>query len=561
MTSRRVCLFLVLFLVFTVCAVSVFGQFTSDPNDRLYRFLTIWEEKGYIHRVPPVRPYPPQLLKSLLSEVRRKGEPQDSGIADQYYRSLFPQDARAKDERAESAAARDNENLLKGSLHPSLGGELMTETEDISWKLRAAVDTLGSIGDYVAFTGKFAYSFIDNPGDDFYPRWMNVLDESRSGGGVISAGDREIDMAQLGLFGLHFGTDWIYFQAGLMRSSFGPFYDHGAVLGPQAPAAGHFSFTFRATDWLTVSSVYLELAAEYKEDIATGSRTEIGKVVNKYLVLHSLVFYPFDWWTLGVIQTVVAGNRFNPVYLIPLQHMFYTQQLWGDEDSSFLGFYTEFSLPHDLGIDLLLYVDDWDAFGGASKTGSTGFNLDSAQNKFALQIGLSWTPSYRVFRRVSLDYLMITPYTYTHSAHRAVDFLSYTHAGKNLGSILDPNSDQITLTVFLTPTDWLDLDVWGRFIRHGNASEDYSTGDGTIYDDGYTSAGDVTFYGHSRFLTQDTLEKVLQAGLDLEFRFPLKWGSLSFEMGYILEQIWNKDLVSGRNESNQFFSFGIGIRF
>ena len=547
MKRKGLVILLVLAGLCMFCSFNIFGQFTADPNDRLYRFLSLWEDKGYINKVPPVRPYPPQLLKRLLTEVQRAGQRHDRKVAEQYLRSLFPHDQ-----------GEDRDRLLKGALHPSFVAESMTETEDIYWKLAAHIDTLGSIGSYVAFTGNFAYSLIDDPGEGFYPERMNILNESRSGGGVLELGSREIDMSQLGLFGLHFGNDWIYFQAGLMRTSFGPFYDNGAVLGPQAPAAGHFSFSFQATDWLTISSVYLELAAEYREDKETGSKTGIGKVVNKYLVLHSLVFYPFDWWTLGVVQTVVAGNRFNPVYLIPIQHMFYTQQLWGDEDSSFLGLFNEFSLPHDFGIDIMFYVDDWDAFGGTSDSGEKGINLNSAQNKFALQIGLSWSPSYRILRRVSLDYLMITPYTYTHSAHRSVDFLSYTHAGENLGSILDPNSDQITLTVFLTPTEWLDMDLWGRFIRHGNASEDYPTGDGTIFDDGYTSTGEVTFFGPSRFLTQDTLEMVLQLGLNLDFRFPQR---LWFEVGYMIEQVWNRGFNSGENELNNFLSFGVGVRF
>jgi hypothetical protein len=526
----------------------LYGQFTDDPNDRLYKLITLWEERGYIRKVPPLRPYPPQLLKSLLKEVRQRGEAHDRKEAERYYRSLFPND-------------EETGRLLKGSLHPSITAEALTETEDIYWKLAGGIDTLGSIGKYVTFTGKFAYSFIDTPEEDFFPSWMSITDESRSGGGAIELDSREIDMSQLGLFGLHFGTDWIYFQAGLMRSSFGPFYDNGAILGPQAPAAGHFSFTFKAADWLTFCSVYLELAAEYKEDQAMGSKTEIDEAVKKYLVLHSLVFYPWDWWNLGILQTVVSGDRFNPVYLIPLQHMFYTQQLWGDEDSSFLGFFSQFDLPHELQIGLVLYVDDWDAFGGASKSSAKGINLNSAQNKFALQIGLSWSPSYRIFRRVSLDYLMITPYTYTHSADRPVYFLAYTHAGEHLGSILEPNSDQITLTLFLTPAEWMDLDLWGRFIRHGNASENYAEGDGSIFDDGYTSTGEVTFYGPSRFLTQSTLEMVLQTGVDLDFRFALRWGGLSFHVGYIFEHVWNRNLESGENEVNNFMNLGLRIRF
>ena len=251
MKRKGLVILLVLAGLCMFCSFNIFGQFTADPNDRLYRFLSLWEAKGYIDNVPPIRPYPPQLLKRLLTEVRRAGERHDRRVAEQYYSTLFPHDQ-----------GKDKDRLLKGALHTSFVAESMTETEDIYWKLAAHLDTLGSIGSYVAFTGNFAYSLIGDPGEDFYPERTSILNESQSGGGVLEVGSREIDMSQLGLFGLHFGTDWIYFQAGLMRTAFGPFYDNGAVLGPQAPASGHFSFSFQATDWLTISSVYLELVSQ-----------------------------------------------------------------------------------------------------------------------------------------------------------------------------------------------------------------------------------------------------------------------------------------------------------
>jgi hypothetical protein len=209
---------------------------------------------------------------------------------------------------------------------------------------------------------------------------------------------------------------------------------------------------------------------------------------------------------------------------------------------------------------LVFYVDDWDAFSRESKQAGTGFNLDSAQNKFALQIGVAWSPSYRVFRKVSLDYLMITPYTYTHNAESSVPYLSYTHLGKSLGSILEPNSDQITLKVFLTPAEWMDLDLLTRFMRHGNASEEYDRGDGTIFDDGFYDAGTVTFYGPSRFLTQSVIEIVFQTGFDLGFHFPLGWSELSIGLGYLFEYTWNRNLVSGRNGTENFLNLSVELK-
>ena len=70
---------------------------------------------------------------------------------------------------------------------------------------------------------------------------------------------------------------------------------------------------------------------------------------------------------------------------------------------------------------------------------------------------------------------------------------SYTHLGEGIGTILEPNSDQITLEVFLQPEPWYSVDLKGRFARHGNASDGYTTGDGSYYDTGYNGSDGAFF--------------------------------------------------------------------
>ena len=111
------------------------------------------------------------------------------------------------------------------------------------------------------------------------------------------------------------------------------------------------------------------------------------------------------------------------------------------------------------------------------------------------------------------------------------------------------------------PLTWLDLDLWGSLIRHGNASENYDRGDGSYYDDGFYDADTITFYGPSRFLTQKTLEIVFQTGINAYFNFPLSWGELTFGLGYTFQYVWNKDLNAGSNELNNFLHLSFGVKF
>ena len=57
-----------------------------------------------------------------------------------------------------------------------------------------------------------------------------------------------------------FGSDSIYFQAGVLRASFGPFLGDSIVLSPTAPQAGQFSFVIRQ-DFFTYTSLLLSFAA------------------------------------------------------------------------------------------------------------------------------------------------------------------------------------------------------------------------------------------------------------------------------------------------------------
>jgi hypothetical protein len=85
--------------------------------------------------------------------------------------------------------------------------------------------------------------------------------------------------------------------------------------------------------------------------------------------------------------------------------------------------------------------------------------------------------------------------------------------------------------------------------------------DGSIYDDGYDSAGNPIFHYKTYFLSQAVIERTYQGGFQAEYAFELGPGSLLLAGGYLFEHIRNKDLVSGQNETNHYGNFGIGYRY
>jgi hypothetical protein len=550
-------LFLVLRVVLCLLPSAVSAQVTADPNDPLYTSLTVWQVKGYIRQLPVIRPYPLQTIKKLLREAIDHAEGTDLALARSYWDGL------KLDAREDSLSL----GYLMSTSHAGL--EVETVTDGTSYFLNGipGINTTGFLNHDTSYSGRFAFEVTDSPGDSFFPEYASILDDSLTGNAVFTLGGKKYTVGQLSQFGLAVGDPGLYFQAGLMRTAFGPSFDNSVVIGPQAPAAGHVSFTYQ-NDWFSFSTLFLDLVAQEYYDIDNGYAltylTNTDLPLAKYLVIQTMSFHPLDWLEFGFIQTVVTGELLHLYYILPfpLQDLFYSAQLSGDYDTSFIGLYGSLRLPFGLVLDGTFYVDDWDSFSALAASQGMLINFNSAQDKFALDAVLSYCPPIEILERISLEYQMVTPYTYTHSRYYAVNWIMYTNAGEKLGSILEPNSDMLSLKVNLQPASWLDSNIFGRMIRHGNASEGITAGDGTIYDDGFDNAGNVTFVGvPSRFLTQSVIETTFQAGADVGCRFHFGRAELTGRLGYTFQYVWNKDLIAGYEALTHFVSVSIGFRY
>jgi hypothetical protein len=374
---------------------NLYADYLADNSHRIYKYLTIWQDKGYIKQLPPVRPYPLQLLKKLLAEVKEKGSPDDVEIADRYYKLITTPGADIFTLKGKNFPAPIYYSVIAG---------LITDTKDMYWYGGAKIDTSGVVfNDIISYTGKVSIAAQNSMGESFFPEYTKTLfvDDYNSGG----AGAGKIDIGHLGEGGFFVGTDRFYFSAGFWRSSYGPFFDNGPVIGPQAPGAGHFALTYRG-DWITVSTVFLNLIAkQYAQKLdPAGIPFQINSYtenIMKYLIVHTIEAHVADWLDLGLMQSVVGGGALHPEFLIPIQYVFYTQEQAGGYNNSQMGVYFKLRIPANIGIDFIAFIDDWNLF---SKVNGSGLNFDSAQNKYAIQAGISWTPDFKIFKRLSFDY-------------------------------------------------------------------------------------------------------------------------------------------------------------
>lgn len=517
-----------------------FAQLASDPNDRLYTDLEIWSDRGLTGDLPPFRPYPVLLLKKVLADVAARGTDADRALAAWYLSKI--DGGSNLHAVASSVAATD----MKGGY-----GELGFE------------GTLqGSLTSFISYSAKSGAIDI-GPGAPLLPEYqrslINYVYDGANGPGFLGLTPR---MSFSGAAAI--GTDSVYLQTGMLRSSYGPFWGDNVILSPTAPQSGQFAFVYNGGG-VAVTLLFMMISPTTN----TGSgRTTSGK----YATLGGLELHPFDWLSLGVFNTVVWGERFEPLYLLPVIS-FYTQGLAAYSDNSFIGLSGEIKLPGPVKMDLVAYIDD---------LGTQWLHLDfNFMLLAAFQAGVTWTPNLPYLTRLRVTNVLVTPYMYSHQSYKDTDpvnWLNYTNQGQNMGPSIEPNSDRLEIQALVRPTTWLDLSPFTRFILHGNASTGLTNlntpNDGSVFDDGIQSNG---YYSYSptppqpgliytRLLSQSVLEKVFQVGFDATATLPTAVGEMRATVSYTFELVFDGSIrgqgpVAGNNSINNYLGLGVSFTY
>lgn len=540
----------------------------NDPNDRLYDDLEFWQERGYYRHLPPVQPYPAQLLIELLDKVVEQGTRDDVEKAEEYLAEI--QQPFHMEATVEGSSSINNSGI--GVTNLGAYAELRGQFGDLDW-----LTAWGEVGGFAVINYENPDYFTYNAN---YPySGAPTLDMKPDAGGIGN-----IDFMESLSSSMTIGTSNLYFTGGMTRASYGPFYDDGIVLSNNANHQGHFELTWRG-DEFSFSSILLTLVGT--DNLGQGSYN------NKYLVMHSYNWAPLDWLDIGFVETVVYGERFDPLYILPFTELFYSQGYAGFDDNALMGITARILLPEAIEIAGAIYVDDV-GFNDLIK-----FNFDT-KLKLAWEAGVSWSPGEKWLHKVSFDYTAVMPYMYTHKPKDDTSPMTgvmnpdnYTQAGRSLGVSLSPNSDRFQLNAEFRPWKYLDIGFHTSLRRHGNASivngvnvvdptqdnldgshdnDDLLPGDGSIYDAGVDDSQQYVFQDSNNFLNQDVIEYIFQIGLDLSTKVILgKKDQMSLEgsIGYTFERIWNSGRNStygtspeeGADEVNNYLSIFVGFNF
>lgn len=540
----------ILFLFPAVAPVS--AQYSADPLNQIYEWFDLWEGKGYLRDMPVFRPYPEAVIIPALERVARVGDPQSQAVAERFLLQLDdPVDLELF--IVQETQQRNNETALKGGVGLTINGR---------------------ISETITASGSITGVLLDDKEAEMMPRGQRTTWDIVEDWSTVPVFGRDVAALTQTRSSFVWGTESLYLHAGIMRRSFGPLHDDGVVMSPYARQAPGFVASWRRGNFrwstalltFTATQVYEELTPFNEGDKNTSVVAPVedpdllfspSEHPGKYVFIHDFRWTPVNWLTLAFFESATWGPRFEIAYLVPVKWAFHAQNTIGLTDSSKMGISVEGRPRNDLRMPFVLYVDD------ASFNDIVQLDFDTKLT-IAVHTGVIWTPLHRFVRRLSVDYLAVFPYMYTHDSPGGIYspepiYSNYTHRGESLGPSLRPNSDRLTLQGTFRPVNNLDVTLRGRLMRHGNASEGIeglglAHNDGSLLDDGrfYRFAVDddgelvatrperKSFHNDRRFMEQEIIEHVWQGGLDIVYNLPIKADrrvGLSIDAGYTFEVV------------------------
>lgn len=559
----------------------------ADVHSPIYSDLLYWQEAGLIQGLPILRPYGYEQVISALKQLIAHPAAEKSEIskARLYLQKLDRKDAQysfAFSPEIRTSSGFDGRGVYVNA-PPSLG---------FIWNIQDSPrgETWSEL--------HYRAHMLDSENTDALPSGMRERNDYIPDWSDIDLLGRNISIRQFVYSLLDVsrtspdGSAVTNFRVGTHRSSAGPFHDDGILISADAAAAGHFAFNY-SKELGSSGNNNFTANMNYASQLSVLSATDDvgeGRYGGKYLMFHMLRVQPAPWLSLGIIESVVWGERLELFYLIPLSSYFLNQGLTGFGDNSLLGVEAIFRPGSSVTIPLQIYADD------VHFNDIMRFNFNT-KYKFAAQSGISWTPLNPWLRRLSFDYTAVMPYMYTHWDERTqvfdnsrggtANYSNYTHRGENIGPGLDPNSDRWRIDWDAAPVSGLgpllpglelQLSSGIRYIRHGNASQGIIEGaTGDIFDPGYDGRTptfqapypeeDLNGQPYTRFLTQDVIEHTLQGeihgnlvlrpatGASSGYRGP----ALKLGLGYTMERIWNAELEEGRDGWNHYFQLSLNV--
>ena len=527
---------ILIFSILSLFAAAVFSQVSVNPQDEFYSDAVGWYQKGYVGHLPQLKPYPVNIIKNILEKVMQDGEPAEQQRALVHYEKFFGKSWRIsssgsyfgkiyslEDTENEKANRFDNFNQAAGS---------------VAFSSDFSLNDFFGAGFFAEARGLSSY--VDS--GDVLPRYMSDSTLSVIEPFCFNAGDIDLLMDFAG--NISVGGTELYGTFGYSSLAYGIFPQDDLILSSSSAKLLNGTFNYEGKFFQYTQVFGLAGASgKYKN-------LENDFSFDKFFAFHSLNVPLLNGkLNIAYFEGAVFGGQFNPSFLTPVPWAIValadgsSETVYGGAKIEVkpvpcFSWNTEFLL-NDLQVKNFLKLK-W----------------NDAAIRAAFKTGFTYTPLDSIASLISVDYTLVTPYTFT--AYDTIDdkynYRDYSNFGYPIGTDLLPNSDRISMTLNFKPVKNLKISTTSAYSRHGNQYEDWDFEDivqldGTAYTNTSLSQNTQNLDSakdQTGFLLQDDLMYTMQAGIDVEYTFySKKYSSVSIFAGYTFEFIKNDGVDDG----------------
>lgn len=272
----------------------------------------------------------------------------------------------------------------------------------------------------------------------------------------------------------------LFFRTGILEGINAGHGTSGLILSENATPFPSFEMNMRPLEWMNFYSIVGSLG-----NFSTDAQNSHEVQNQKMFSYHNIEFFMNDYIYFSFYEGLIWGKRFEFTYLNPFNVFMIAQNLTGDVDNMAIGLSGAITVPYvgkiwfDLFFDELVLND-----------------FKSPRTEIAVQIGMIFPIPGLPFSSITGQYTKIEPYTYTHypqtystnglngDGKQIYINTSFTNQGRNLGSYLKPNSDEIYFSFDTLPMPGLEVSLAYSLVRHGTnlKIKKWRGADGKLYD-------------------------------------------------------------------------------
>ncbi|MFP4528731.1 MAG: hypothetical protein ACLFQX_09290 [Candidatus Kapaibacterium sp.] len=249
---------------------------------------------------------------------------------------------------------------------------------------------------------------------------------------------------------VRYRNDWFYASIGRERRVIGAGLNQHVLVSGHAPAFDALTIGASFSQF-EYSYTHASLLALSESAWPSGFPADIPQ---KYAAFHRFAYKP-SWGEIAFWESVVYTGRPPDLgYLNPLSFLKSVEHALHDRDNSIMGFDATIRPFAGLQIKGGFFLDDI-----IIENIGTGY----WSNKTAWNIAFIGAIPASLPIDIGIEYTRVEPYTYSHFKYQE----SFTHDSSMIGSVIPPNSDQLSAMLRLWYGGRYPVTIEATYSRHG----------------------------------------------------------------------------------------------